>query len=799
LKISFFENAEDNEPKAAEVDWPQLAKSLGVFRRTQCSPCKGHDCPQKNGLAWSPVEYAPDAPRGLRGVLKAHALVLDLDKATEESIAKVDQALEGLEYVIHSSHSFTPEGVWAFRIILPLTQPVPAQQWGKFWDGVVSAFEIPVDTHCRDISRIYFAPSAPEGAPTFYHHQTGQFLDPELILGQVAQSATSAPKVDVTHVEQQPIDLSELREGLKKLTKKSSKAKDTSKELARKILAGDPLAAPGGRDGSLNAAAGLVVFASPSSAPIDALFGLLQPSLCAMDLEPEGFEYWRAEVMDQLQRARERKLEVEDQERETFDAIRESVKQAVGLREPETAEEEDAPAGGFKASLAYVKHWDRFVPRTGDGSQWDIAQNLTHRAAKVHVVDNGDLNNALEFVEPGSPMYEALNDFKEMPFHPLTVVVSGFDVQPGGGGIVLDDKKRPVLNLWVPPTLQAEQGEFKRIKALIDYLTANEGVADPGGANWIIHWMAAKLQKPGNSMLTSPVFHGTPGNGKGTLARIMKEMIGPDNYYKLNQGSLGGDFNSHYANKLFVFADECIPAGSMKGITETLKDAITGDTIDVNTKGVPRYEVKNRIAWMFASNNENPIVVEKDDRRFSVFSNRAPLTDELRSFFDELWVPSENNKPTEIFWAEMRAFKHYLENLQVDYKLIRSPYKNIARQDVINANLPSQEVFVQEVEEVGFENMAELMGGVTLCSKGKQKDKAAPDAWTFHFIYLVYKKYCEDRGYRFPCTQIMLGKTLKRHAWQVKKVPATVYWAPEKTKTVEPPDVYEVTMARAQA
>src|SRR5205823_8716612 len=82
-------------------------------RRTPCTiaTCKHNVCTYKNGRAWSPATYPPNAPRQKKFVNVVTLLVVDLDHlpSTEALLAAL-APLAGLQYFIHASHSDRPEG-----------------------------------------------------------------------------------------------------------------------------------------------------------------------------------------------------------------------------------------------------------------------------------------------------------------------------------------------------------------------------------------------------------------------------------------------------------------------------------------------------------------------------------------------------------------------------------------------------------------------------------------------------------------------------------------------------------------
>lgn len=165
LKLSYFNTARDNQPKALEASWQELAESLQEARVAECTPetCKYQECTYKHGQAWSPASYPEGAPRARNTVQGVSVLVFDVDHLpTDERLAEIIGSIPYAR-IIHASHSDRP-GDRCVRIIVQLTEPIPSALWPAFWKWAVDKFQVPADAQTKDASRIYFLPSRPQGS-----------------------------------------------------------------------------------------------------------------------------------------------------------------------------------------------------------------------------------------------------------------------------------------------------------------------------------------------------------------------------------------------------------------------------------------------------------------------------------------------------------------------------------------------------------------------------------------------------------------------------------------------------------
>ncbi|MBL7391299.1 primase-helicase family protein, partial [Escherichia coli] len=77
-------------------------------------------------------------------------------------------------------------------------------------------------------------------------------------------------------------------------------------------------------------------------------------------------------------------------------------------------------------------------------------------------------------------------------------------------------------------------------------------------------------------------------------------------------------FNDWASGKLFMIADEVVARQELFHIKNKLKALITGDCIRINPKNVAAHDERNHVNLVFLSNEKQPLVLEKDDRRFMV-------------------------------------------------------------------------------------------------------------------------------------------------------------------------------------
>ncbi len=343
----------------------------------------------------------------------------------------------------------------------------------------------------------------------------------------------------------------------------------------------------------------------------------------------------------------------------------------------------------------------------------------------------------------------------------------GIDIAPGEPTLFRTTVRgdEVYINAYVPPALQPEEGEFPTIREMLAAVTDG----DEAGIRYLTHWMAFKAQNPGARSMVAIVLQGGQGIGKTLLGHVLRHILGPENCSSISQNALESQFNSAYAGKLFVMADEVVDKENAITTSNKLKQLISDPVVHVNGKNVKQFEAPNRTSWWFTSNASAPVRVEgPGDRRYTVFRGLSTPTAEYRA---KLAACFERNEPTAGFRQEIAAFAHSLLNTKVDVPLISRPYENEARAQVMQASRTSFEAFFEEVDDRGIDWL------IKEYRDGQQKPLPR-ESWDyggaieFQTLYAVYRDWCSRNGFRSPVSRQTLGREMKllRPTWTRKRV-----------------------------
>jgi hypothetical protein len=175
----------------------------------------------------------------------------------------------------------------------------------------------------------------------------------------------------------------------------------------------------------------------------------------------------------------------------------------------------------------------------------------------------------------------------------------------------------------------------------------------------VIALMAMNVRRPETKIRFALLIRGEQGTGKGVLLdKIWKGLVG-NNYFKARVQQVVAKFNDYLATNTTIFIDELYDKA--KKNADNLKTVIADDYISVEQKGKERVTVKNYCFFIAASNDESPIYIEKQDRRWFVpqFSKHKVSQAETQEFVSKCLIP----------WLDgegLQGIRNYLEAIDID-------------------------------------------------------------------------------------------------------------------------------------
>jgi len=231
--------------------------------------------------------------------------------------------------------------------------------------------------------------------------------------------------------------------------------------------------------------------------------------------------------------------------------------------------------------------------------------------------------------------------------------------RPGMGHTVIESGVE-AFNTWRPPSLVApaemvSDGAINRWLEHARYL-----IPDDKERNHLLDWMAHLIQFPGRKINWSVLIGGDEGIGKDSLFKPLISALGRDNCRSIEMHDITAPFNGWAAKtKLVLVAEIYRGATSQQVIMERLKPliALPPETIRINEKYLPAYDVPNLISFVLFTNHRDALKLSRSDRRYMVVWSPAQPRDQ--SYYRELHDFIDSNTGKIAKWLAQRNLQSF--------------------------------------------------------------------------------------------------------------------------------------------
>lgn len=196
----------------------------------------------------------------------------------------------------------------------------------------------------------------------------------------------------------------------------------------------------------------------------------------------------------------------------------------------------------------------------------------------------------------------------------------------------------PLVNVYRPSTIRRIEGDptpfFNHLRLMI-----------PDERDFLIFvsWMAAMLQYVGHKFLWAPVLQGDEGNGKSTIAAVIRYGLGKQYCREINQSEILSGRTGFLKNTLFVIANEFTPKNKFE-VHGLLRNMITEREQMIVDKYMPAHTIHDcSTNFLFTTNHKDSIVVGRGDRRYAPFFTAQQSPEDIARdgmteiYFYQLW------------------------------------------------------------------------------------------------------------------------------------------------------------------
>jgi hypothetical protein len=261
--------------------------------------------------------------------------------------------------------------------------------------------------------------------------------------------------------------------------------------------------------------------------------------------------------------------------------------------------------------------------------------------------------------------------------------------------------------------------------------------------NYVIKYFCNLLQHPNKKANTALIFKSIQGAGKDTILNWFGNNILGNEYYINTESAdlIFGRFNSNISNKILVVLNEASGKDTYT-INEKIKNAITRDINEIECKGKETFKNTNNIGYIFLTNNDNPVKVPHDDRRFTGIECNGELANN-KEYFTALYEEIKSKKYD-------RAFYNYF--MSVD----------ITSYDFTN-NRPITD-FYNNMKETNLPIIAKFFEHIVDSNSNEEEIKFKANE-----LFIMFNEFIKQNNYKVEYTSTKFGIDIKTYKGIEKK------------------------------
>lgn len=256
---------------------------------------------------------------------------------------------------------------------------------------------------------------------------------------------------------------------------------------------------------------------------------------------------------------------------------------------------------------------------------------------------------------------------------------------------------------------------------------------------WLLNWCAALVQNPGQHAWTALILRGGQGTGKGFFAHdLLGGLFDRRHYVHIyNREQFYGRFNDILSGRCLVFLDEATWGGD-KTDAGVLKGRVTSDDLLIERKHLPALTERSMLHMILASNEDWPVGIDRDDRRFAAF-NLSNEHANQSAYFTPLYQELKD--------GGQAGFLHDLLNSSVDDDMLRHPPSTVDKDELKIRSLPAEAAWWLD----------RLNEGKTLQNEKGWKQRVIRTA-----LYAEYIQAMQNVGQGRRLNQMHFGRALKK-------------------------------------
>ena len=224
-------------------------------------------------------------------------------------------------------------------------------------------------------------------------------------------------------------------------------------------------------------------------------------------------------------------------------------------------------------------------------------------------------------------------------------------------GAIVRNEGRSRANMFCPAQVDRRPGDITRFTRHLEILFPNEQ-----DRRFLLYWMAHCVQHPGKKSQWMPLLVGAEGNGKSLFSRCLSYAVGHRYTHWPDASKLGGSFNAWIYGRLLCCIED-LNIGDALEVWEKLKPMITGDSLEIEAKGIDQRTDEVCANFIANSNHKSAIRATLNDRRVChLWSAQQSAAEVIRDGLGEDYMSSIYD------WLRAEGYAavaHYLATLGI--------------------------------------------------------------------------------------------------------------------------------------
>ena len=356
----------------------------------------------------------------------------------------------------------------------------------------------------------------------------------------------------------------------------------------------------------------------------------------------------------------------------------------------------------------------QFVMYTNDNNQYEITKQVPVLTFSISDDDKQKIDWTLQKYMVLNPLKFPL--FNQIVFKPNNVDVARNDLNIWSGfkGQEIEDINMDIVNVFT-----------KHIKEV--WANNNEE-----HYKYIMSWLAQVIKTPEKKTEVAILLQGGQGSGKTLPCDILLEHVfGKDlGMTASGLGSLTQRFNGCTMGKIFSNVNELsvVDGDTFNASFDKMKSLITDRRLQIEKKGLEHMQIDNFNNFIMTTNHVHTVKLERDDRRYAVFSVSDKYKQDSNYFKDFMDVLDNQTAGDNIYTYLLR----YPDDEMINVRKI--PMTEI-RRDLLDSCKSNVERFVSQMND-------SIDEGLLYDWVGKEGENAVSCA----NFYEQYKFWCSANG-----------------------------------------------------